>query len=136
MSATFEPYGPRTAGDDTVLWPMVHFGGDGRRDHKFPGLLLQQRLDQRLHRVSPIGHRNKWGRVEDERQEPKPLRSSSSLKSATDSPGPSALPTSEKSRFPRRSGSYRRMARRMTSACDIPSRSAKVASRATSSGVK
>lgn len=55
---------------------------------------------------------------------------------AIEPPGPSATPIAEKSLSPLRDGSYSLIARRMTSACDIPSHAAKMARRAISLAVR
>src|ERR1700716_4160908 len=114
---------PRRAAE-AAAEQVVDFSGDGGRNHQLPRLLAQQGLDPRHHRIAPVGYRNEWPGVDDQRHEPKPSSSSSSGMSAPELPGPSALPTRAKFRSPRRSGSYVRMARRMTSACDVPSRAA------------
>src|SRR5207244_10323152 len=115
---------------------IVDFSGDGGWNHQFPRLLAQEGLHPRLHWIASIGHRDEGPGIDDQCHEPKPSRSSSSGMSATEPPGPSPLPTTAKFRSPRRSGSYVRIARRITSACDVPSRAANAATRAASSFVR
>jgi len=95
---------------------VVNFRGHRGGDHDLTILRSQQRLDLRLHPVTPVSQGYDGPSVEDQAHEPKSLSSSSSDRSAIESPGPSAIRRREKLRSPAPWGSYRLMARRMTSA--------------------
>lgn len=101
---------------DPTTEQVVDLCGDGSRNDKFARLISQHRLYGRTQAVAAISAGYERSGVEDDGQSPKPSSSSLSGTSAMEPPGPSAMPRSAKFLSPLRSGSYRRIARRMTSA--------------------
>src|SRR5436190_12939926 len=111
---------------------VVDLGAHGRGNDDRSSLRAKQPLDYGLHRVIPISSGDERRRIDNERHSPKPSRNSSSSRSAIESPGPAPLRKSRKSRSPSLRGAYAEMALRMTSAWDVPSRSASHAKRSSS----
>ena len=114
---------------------IVDFGCYGGRDDKFPGLLLQQRLDSLSDRVSPVSKRHQRRCVQDQGHPRNPREGRPDQLADRTTRTVCASSKREVSVAPCL-GLILRMARRMTSACDVPSRSASLASRAVSSAVR
>jgi len=89
----------------TATEEIIDLCGHWSWHHEFARLVPEQCLDRRTEPIAAVSHCNQWGRVHDQGQLPKPSSRSSSLRSAIEPPGPSALPMSAKFRSPCRSGS-------------------------------
>lgn len=89
----------------TTTKQVVHFRSDGSGDDQLAWLLSEHQFDRRPKAVPSVGDGDERSRVDDDRQSPKPSRSSRAGTSAMEPPGPSPMPNSTKLRSPLRSGS-------------------------------
>ena len=84
--------GAGRAGAETPAQHVVDLGAHRPRDHHCPGLVLEESAYNLELGITTIGEGDQGSGVNDEGQWPNPWRRSSSGRSATDWPSPSAEP--------------------------------------------